>query len=173
MNRDPAFSAETTHPELITERARVLRVADGVAWVQCESQAGCARCAAGEGCGGGLFAKLLRNRLQELPVVLPAARERDPVAGERLLIGLSTSAVQSASMLMYGLPLAGLLFGAIAASSLLANDLVACLGAALGMAGGLLLARACAARIAGGGRLQPVMLRILRPGEPCPVGAEA
>lgn len=173
MNRDPAFSHAANTPELITERARVLRVADGVAWVQCESQAGCARCAAGEGCGGGLFAKLLRGRLQELPVVLPEDREREPRAGEWLLIGLSTSAVQSASMLMYGLPLAGLLLGAIAASLLLNHDLFALLGAAGGMATGLLLARVYAARIAGAGDLQPVMLRILHPGEPCPVGAEA
>ena len=173
MNRDPAFPAATSNPELITERARVLRVVDGVAWVQCESQAGCARCAAGQGCGGGLFAKLLRGRLQELPVVLPHGRERDPLAGEWLLIGLSTSAVQSASMLMYGLPLAGLLLGAVAGSALLANDLVALLGGMAGMVAGLLLARGRAGRIADGGRLQPVMLRILRPGEPCPVGAEA
>lgn len=171
MNRDPALAG--TIPELITERARVLRVADGVAWVQCESQAGCARCAAGQGCGGGLFAKLLRSRLQELPVVLPTGRERDPVVDEWLLIGLSTAAVQSASMLMYGLPLAGLLLGAISGSSMLANDLVAFLGGAAGFAAGLLLARACAVRIAGGGRLQPVMLRILRPGEPCSAGTEA
>ena len=173
MNRDPAFAAVTRNPELITERARVLRVADGVAWVHCESQAGCARCAAGQGCGGGIFAKLLRGRLQELPVVLPASRERDPVAGEWLLIGLSTSAVQHASLLMYGLPLAGLMLGSIAGSLFLANDAVALLGAVLGLGTGLLLARRRAGRITDDGHLQPVLLRILAPGEPCPAEAEA
>lgn len=159
--------------ELITERARVLRVADGVAWVQCESQSGCARCAAGEGCGGGLFAKLLRGRLEELPVTLPADRVRDPLPGDWLLIGLSTSAVQSASLLMYGLPLAGLLAGAMGSAFMLANDLVALAGALLGLSAGLWLARRQATKLGSDGRLRPVLLRYLMAEEPCPGRAEA
>lgn len=171
MAPDPAFLPAAS--ELITERARVLRVADGVAWVQCESQAGCARCAAGEGCGAGLFSRLLRGRLQELPVRLPGNLEREPFSGEWVLIGLSTAAVQNASLLMYGLPLAGLLGGAVAGSLGAGNDLFALLGALAGMTAGFVLARWRAAHVAGDGSLQPVMLRILRPEEPCPAVAEA
>ena len=159
--------------ELITERARVLRVANGVAWVRCESQAGCARCAAGEGCGAGLFARLLGGRLQELPVRLSASAAREPVPGEWVLIGLSTSAVQNASFLMYGLPLVGLLVGAVLGSIARENDLAALLGVVIGLAGGLALARWCAGRVTDHGNLQPIILRSLRPEEPCPPEAEA
>lgn len=171
MNAGSAGSRSAS--ELITERARVLRVADGIAWVQCESQAGCARCAAGEGCGAGLFARLLRGRLQELPVRLSDSAMPEPAPGEWVLIGLSTSAVQNASFLMYGLPLAGLLAGAILASVARGNDLVALLGAIAGLFTGLALARWRAGRIADRGSLQPMILRSLRPEEPCPAGAEA
>lgn len=158
-------------------------MANGVAWVQCESQAGCARCAAGEGCGAGLFARLLRGRLQELPVRLSASAAREPVPGEWVLIGLSTSAVQNASFLMYGLPLVGLLVGAVSGSIALGsmglvslalgNDLAALLGAVIGLVGGLALARRYAGRITDHGNLHPTILRTLRPEEPCPSGAEA
>lgn len=164
-------SPNPSSPEMITERARVLRVAGDTAWVQCESQAGCARCAAGEGCGGGLFARLLRGRLQELPVALAGS---DVVhAGDGVLIGLSTSAVQRASFLMYGLPLLALILGSLAGDFALGNDAAALLGGVIAAAGAFAYARHRAVRDFGDGRLQPVLLRTLRPGEPCPAAPEA
>src|SRR5690606_29045239 len=120
--------------DIIQERARILRIEGDTAWVQCESQAGCARCAAGEGCGAGLFAKLLRGRLQELPVILPQPLTAHVGDGDWLLLGLSVSAVQSASFLLYGLPLAGLMLGAVAAGLLVPGDAAALAGAAAGFA---------------------------------------
>lgn len=159
-------------PELMTERARVLRVSGGVAWVNCESQAGCARCAAGEGCGAGLFAKLLRGRLQELPVALP--RHLDHlVPGDQVLVGLSVRAVQSASFLLYGLPLAGLLAGAVLCGIAWPGDAAAFAGAAAGLCGGAWLARRKSAALAGDSALQPVLLQRLDPLEPCPARPEA
>ncbi|HEX7046931.1 MAG TPA: SoxR reducing system RseC family protein [Gammaproteobacteria bacterium] len=157
--------------DLIQERARVLRVVGATAWVQCESQAGCARCAAGEGCGAGLFAKLLRGRLQELPVSLPASMA-GLAAGDQLLLGLSVTAVQSASFLLYGLPLAGLLIGAIGGGMMFGGDAGALAGAITGLASGLWIARWRGARLAGSGELQAVVLRQLAAHEPCPTRLE-
>ena len=159
--------------DLITERARVLRVMGDVVWVQPESQAGCARCAAGQGCGGGVFAKLLRGRLQELPVQLPPEMQDRVRPDDQVLIGLSTVAVQRASLLMYGLPLSGLLGGVLVASTATMSDGLALLGAASGLVGGLLLARWRAERLRDTAALRPVLLRTLPMGEPCPVRAEA
>lgn len=154
--------------EIISERARVLRVDGNVAWVRCETQSGCARCAAGQGCGGGLFSRLLRGRLQELPI----ATEITVQPGDWVLIGLSTSAVQNASLLLYGCPLAGLLVGAISGSLVAPGDLVSLAGMAAGLASGLWLARRLAARLSGSA-LQPVLLRRLNEHEPCPAEAQA
>lgn len=152
--------------EFITERARVLRVEAGIAWVSCESQAGCARCAAGQGCGGGIFSKLLRGRLEELPVPTDLAL----APGDFVLIGLAQSAVQNASLLLYGLPLAGVILGALGGWLLGASDPATFLGLAAGFAAGLLLARRGARRLAGSSSLQPVLLRKLAEGEPCSAG---
>lgn len=166
------MTASGNLPDMITERARVLRVSADTAWVQCESQSGCARCAAGEGCGGGLFARLLRGRLQELPVALPPALAGRLLDGEHVLIGLSARAVQSASLLLYGLPLAGLLAGAVAGELLAGGDAAALAGTVAGMGAGLLLARLQGRRLAGSAALSPVLLRRLGAAEPCPRAVE-
>lgn len=157
--------------DLMTERARVLRVSGGIAWVQCETQAGCARCAAGEGCGAGLFAKLLRGRLQELPVNVPTELAGRITAGDPVLLGLSVSAIQNASLLLYGVPLAGLLLGAIGGSQVLMGDAGAFVGALAGLCAGLWFARWRGAAL--GERLEPVLLRALAEHEPCPARREA
>ena len=161
-----------TPHEMITERARVLRVNGTTVWVHCESQAGCARCAAGEGCGGGLFSKLLRGRLQELPLALPAALAGAVAAGDWVLVGLSTRAVQAASTLLYGLPLAMLLAGAIAGDLLWPGDAAAFAGAVLGLGTGLLIARRLGNRLEHRQALSPVLLRRLEANEPCPASRE-
>ncbi|MDX1442446.1 MAG: SoxR reducing system RseC family protein [Gammaproteobacteria bacterium] len=141
----------------------MLRVADGVAWLRCESQAGCQRCAEGRGCGGGIFSRLLGDRLQEIPVNVT-----EPVAPDDwVMVGLEPVAVQNAAFLMYGLPLALLLVGAIA-GDWIGGDLPALLGSASGLVAGFALARYWSGQGGRGHRYQPVMLRRLEPGEPCP-----
>lgn len=157
---------------MITERARVLRVERDVAWVQCESQSGCARCAAGEGCGAGLFSRLLRQRLQEMPLALPDRLE-NLAAGDHVLLGLSEAAVQNAALLAYGLPLAGVLLGAFGGNLFPGDDPGAALGAVLGLVAGAWLARRLSTRLAGDPSLQPVLLHRLGEHEPCPLQRKA
>ena len=148
---------------MIQERARVLRIADDVAWVRCETQAGCQRCAEGRGCGGGIFARLLGDRLQEIPVKMTDAVQPD----DWVMVGLEPAAVQNAAFLMYGLPLLLLLLGAVLGDAM-TGDIGALVGAALGLGGGFLLAHRLVATAGLGERFHPVMLRRLEPGEPCP-----
>lgn len=159
----PATDSRNVGQQMIQERARVLWLAGDVAWVRCESLAGCQRCAEGRGCGGGIFARLLGDRLQEIPVKTTDTVRPD----DWIMVGLEPAAVQNAAFLMYGLPLILLMLGAIL-GDVAGGDAAAFAGAALGLGGGFLLAR----RLAGTGgmsaRYQPVMLRRLDPGEPCP-----
>lgn len=149
---------------MIQERARVLRVEGDTAWLRCESQAGCQRCAEGRGCGGGLFSRLLRGRLQEIPVEITEPVKTD----DWVMLGLDPAAVQNAALLMYGLPLFLLLLGA-ALGDALNGDAGAIVAALAGLGGGFWLARWLVHRREGQGTgFQPVMLRRLSPGEPCP-----
>jgi sigma-E factor negative regulatory protein RseC len=115
-----------------------------------------------------LFARLLRGRLQELPVTLPDAMAGKLAPGDHVLLGLSVSAVQNASFLLYGLPLAGLLLGALGGGMVFAGDAGALCGAIAGLAGGLWIARTRGVRLAGSGALEVVLLRQLAAHEPCP-----
>lgn len=149
--------------DMIQERAEVLRVTGDTAWVRCDSQAGCQRCAEGRGCGGGLFARLLRGRLQEIPLLI-----HEPLqAGDRVMVGLRPAAVQNAALLLYGLPLL-LLLAAMLAGDWLAGEAGALLGAPSGLLAGFWLARRLAPRRSTDGGFQPVLLRRLQPGESCP-----
>lgn len=141
----------------------MLRVADGVAWLRCESQAGCQRCAEGRGCGGGIFARLLGDRLQEIPVSVTEPVEAD----DWVMVGLEPVAVQNAAFLMYGLPLGLLLLGAIIGDRV-GGDLPALLLGGLGLAAGFVGARLLSRQGERGQRYQPVMLRRLEAGESCP-----
>ncbi len=102
---------------------------DGV-WVTvtAASATGCARCDAGEGCGGGVFGKLVRRRLDGLRL---AEAELDLQPGQHAVLGLDDGVFLRVVLLTYGLPLLALLLGSAAATALGASDaLVALSGAA-------------------------------------------
>jgi sigma-E factor negative regulatory protein RseC len=115
--------------------------------VQAAGPAGCARCAAGQGCGGGVFARLLGDRLQRVTV----ADQPDIPIGAAVLVGLDGRSLARAVLHAFGWPLAGLFLGAGLAGG--AAEWQVALGAALGLASGWLVARWRVGRLAT--RLQP------------------
>lgn len=94
----------------------------------------CERCARGEGCGAGVFARLFGRR--ETRVALPVAAEFLP--DEWVRVGLAPGRLAVAATLHYGLPLAGFLVGAVAGhaatSGGAAGDLLALGGGIAGFA---------------------------------------
>lgn len=149
---------------LLEERALVLSVDRERAWLRCERQAGCARCAEGKGCGSGLFSRLLGDRLEAVPIQNTLKAR----PGDVVLLGLEPAAIENAAWLVYGLPLAGLLSGALAGQAMGPGDLPALLGAAVGVVLGLAVVRYLGRRLAADPRYQAVMLRKLASDEPCP-----
>ena len=100
------------------------------------SRTGCARCDAGEGCGGGVFGKLIRRRLKGLQLQDPGLDLR---AGDTVVLGLPEAALLRATALAYLTPLIGLFAAAgLAARMSLADPAVAGAGL-LGLVAGLLL----------------------------------
>lgn len=102
----------------------------------------CARCRAGRGCGAGVFAGAPRRRVIRLPV--PAGERVTVGADVRILI--PGESLLRATLLAYGLPLAGLLAGGMVGIAIGATDAVAAVTAAAGLAAGIVAARARALR---------------------------
>lgn len=96
------------------ELTRVVAVhTDGVELAAREG-ATCGQCAARSGCGHGLLDNFTRGRRRTLTVprsTVPA----DVRVGEELLLGVPEGAIAGAAGVVYGLPLAGLVAGALLA----------------------------------------------------------
>lgn len=145
---------------MLHETGRVASLQGDAAWVICASQANCARCAEGRGCGGGLLGRLLGDRLHRVRAL---TNDHVLAVGDRVELGLEEAALVAGALQAYGLPLAGFIGLPVIASWLfgIGHD-IALLG--IGLAGLLLgmgLGRRLAVRYAGESRLQPVITRRL------------
>lgn len=150
---------------MIRERARVLEAFAGGGWVRTESQSGCPRCAAGQGCGSATLGRLLGDRLRRVEV-----SSSEPLAADALVeIAVDERVLSTAATVVYGLPLALLLVGALAGASFgpaTSADLTAATGAALGLLIGTISARAIARRLAPRA-LRPRVVRTLAADQRC------
>jgi len=140
---------------MIWQLARVLaRDADWLTLVFSRPE-NCARCARGEGCGAGVFARLFSRR--EMQLRLPAGP--NVACGEWVRVGIRPGRLAAAAGLHYGLPLAGFLCGALAGHAAAPEnglrDLAALAG---GIAGFVLAVRLVSRRIRP--QLEPVVERL-------------
>ena len=120
----------------------IIRDSRGVrAVVDVQADAVCARCAAGRGCGAGVFGSRRGTRR----LVVPVDEGSGLVAGDTVCLELAPGNVLAAALVVYGIPLAGAAAGAALAFGLGLGDA----GAALMALGGL-----CAGALAGRRRLQ-------------------
>jgi sigma-E factor negative regulatory protein RseC len=122
----------------------VLSVSGQLATVSVDTAAVCPRCAAGKGCGAGLFGASSASR--SIDIELPPADDIRP--GDRVTLSILPKRLLHASMLVYGLPLAGvlilLLLGFLFMRPL--TDAVAVSLAMAGLLGGFLLGRSLLGR---------------------------
>jgi sigma-E factor negative regulatory protein RseC len=112
--------------------------ADGMrALVSVDVVAACPRCAAGKGCGAGLFADGARERRVE--AIIPAGL--DVAADDDVEITLAPDNLLQAAFIVYGLPMLGAIVAAAIAYALSLSDAAAAAAALLGLATGLVLGR--------------------------------
>jgi len=97
----------------------------------------CPRCAAGKGCGAGLFASGGTGRQVEasVPPGLDIAEE------DVVEISLAPDNILRAAIIVYGLPMLGAVIAATIAYTLSLGDVTAALAALTGLGSGLVLAR--------------------------------
>lgn len=138
---------------MMEQAGQVVRIDGGLAVVQVVPQSACGSCSASKGCGTSAVAKLFPKRLPQVAV----RNDLGVQAGDDVVIGLADNEVQAASLTLYGVPLAGLLAGAIAGQQWGGSEPWAILGGLSGMLAGLALAR----QLGVSRQNRPVLLRRL------------
>jgi len=94
---------------MLEEDGIVVSVLEGMAEVRVTPKSACGSCSARSGCGTSLIASLFPERSSRFKV----RNTLGAVTGEQVVIGLHESALQSASLMLYLIPLAGLILGAV------------------------------------------------------------
>ncbi len=98
---------------MIEQHARVIAVEGDTVVLQTETQSACGGCQANSTCGTGLLAKLFPERARQ-PLHLPVAGLSRPLLpGQRVVLGIDESYLRHHMLLLYAVPLLGLLGGAI------------------------------------------------------------
>lgn len=148
-----------------TETGRVVAVeADGL-WVETIRRSTCGSCAAQKGCGHAMLDRRSNGRRGHIRVI-PATREIPQYrVDDQVLIGIPAEIILRGSFIAYGLPLIGMLAGALAAVGWLPGngDLLAVCGASIGLLLGFSLVGLHGARHRRDAAFQPVVLGLAPP----------
>ncbi len=123
----------------------------------------CARCAAGRGCGAGLFGQRRKPAVIEAKVAAGVLL----TAGDRVRLEFVSAELVRAAWLAYGLPLAGLVVASLAASRVFpGNELAAVICAVLGLFAGAAYGRRALRQGRCLSRCMPVVSERLAPERP-------
>ena len=152
---------------MIEELARVMRVEGEFAWVETRRASTCGGCAAKAGCGTAVLGRVLGTRRMRVK----AGNLSGIAVGDGVVIGIRERALVRGSLVVYAVPLVGLLGGAAVGRDLAGRLLVSdvelfSIGAGvLGLVAGLMWVRRFSRRIANDADFQPVILRRTVPAE--------
>lgn len=105
--------------------------------VEVDVSKACPRCAAGKGCGAGLFTGSSRKRRVEAVV----GEHMSLAEGDSVEIRLASDNLLKAALIVYGMPLSGAIAAAALAYLLQMGDTAAALAAVGGLVSGLLVGR--------------------------------
>lgn len=126
---------------MITETGRVVGVAGDRVWVQTIRTSACESCSARHGCGQRVLAGVSGGRANQVLV----ANSLGARVGDEVTVAIDEAALLGASLLVYAVPLVSMVAGAVLGHQLsvghAANEAVAMMGAATGLALGFLAAR--------------------------------
>jgi sigma-E factor negative regulatory protein RseC len=128
---------------VIEAHALVREVEGDRVFVEVQRRTACGGCESKGSCGTSVVAAWFGRRVSRLWV-----RSALPLrAGEAVVIGLDEAVLVRASLLVYLLPVAALLGGAVLGSELVGGDLPGIVGGILGLGAGLLASRARASAL--------------------------
>ena len=120
---------------MIEERAVILSLesessaADSTATLEIERKIACGLCGQTRGCGNSIWGKLFAHQ----STAFKAQNCIDAKVGDSVIVGINESALLKSALLLYILPLATMLIGAILATQIYDTNGYAMLGALLGL----------------------------------------
>ena len=97
---------------MIEQNVQVIRCEDNTVWVRVGSQSGCSACDNGQGCGAGVFARLLQRQPVLLQLANPDGQFR---VGQMVTLSFPESLYLKMVMMNYAWPLLAALIGGWAA----------------------------------------------------------
>lgn len=127
---------------MIEERAVILALeanihapsSHALATLEIERKVACGLCGQTRGCGNSLWGKLFAHK----STAFKAQNRINAKVGDSVIVGINESALLKSALLLYMLPLASMLIGAILATQLQDSNAYAMLGAGVGLGLGLL-----------------------------------
>ncbi len=111
------------------ETGVVTRVSGDHVWVRARSKIDCQRCAAGQGCGGATFSRLLGRRL----LSVRASTTESLAVGQKVLLQIQPRHLLQGALMAYLFPTLVMLLGAALGERLVPGDWGAVAGAGLGL----------------------------------------
>ena len=99
---------------MIVETGRICRLEPDAVWVETIQRTTCDSCNARHGCGQRVLSRLAGGTT-EIRVLLPADSAQQFFVGQAVEIGIPEDVVVGGSLLVYLVPLAGLLTGGVLA----------------------------------------------------------
>jgi len=128
---------------MLTEAARVIRRDGNRVELELLRGSACSHCELSQGCGTGAIGRLLRRRSR--PLVIETDQDCRP--GDEVQLLMPEASLVRASLLLYGLPLLGMLLGGLLASVITEADWLVALAACGGLGAGCVAAAVAAARL--------------------------
>ena len=120
---------------MIEERAVILSLdsetslSDSTATLEIERKIACGLCGQTRGCGNSIWGKLFAHQ----STAFKAQNRINAKVGDSVIVGINESALLKSALLLYILPLASMLIGAILATQLHDTNGYAMLGALIGL----------------------------------------
>ena len=140
---------------MIIQPAKVIAETDFNYILETLPKSACPRCDAGEGCGGGILAKAFANKTYQLSI----NKNTQLKINELVQIGIKSSVLVRASLLLYLLPLTFMLVGALIAGRLNMNqDVYTVTGAIIGIISGIFAAKTISIHTIKNGMTSPVLI---------------
>lgn len=150
---------------MIEERAVILSLeretnnissSNSIATLEIERKTACGLCGQTRGCGNSIWGKLFAHQ----STAFKAQNRINAKVGDSVIVGINEKALLKSALLLYILPLATMLFGAILAAQFSASDSSAIIGAVIGLVLGLLWVKGHTMSSSYFRLQQPVILRL-------------
>lgn len=141
---------------MMKEWATVVSWQQGVALLRCDRKTGCGNCNARSGCGVPALNELVPETEHPLQVRIDQPLE----PGQRVEVGIAEGSLLRSAMLVYLMPLLGMMLGGSLLQYWLGTDAFAALGALLGGGVAFMLVRSLAHRLGKQADYQPIVLQI-------------